>query len=70
MKGEIATWMHSLPPTVVAATTRLAGLPHGMDEYRFELQSTRSWTREQFAAEETQLFLGTSRPMPVSVPTM
>ena len=59
MKGEIATWMHSLPPTVVAATTRLAGLPHGMDEYRFELQSTRSWTREQFAAEETQLFLGT-----------
>ena len=29
-----------------------------MDEYRFELQSLRSWVNEQFEAEETRLFLG------------
>jgi beta-carotene ketolase (CrtO type) len=57
-KDQIAAWMNSPPPSLVEATSMLSGMPNGMDEYRFELQSSRSWLNEQFEAEETRLFLG------------
>ncbi len=57
-QDQIATWMNSPPATLAAANARLAQMPHGMDEYRFELQSLRSWTNEVFEAEETRLFVG------------
>ena len=57
-KDQIAAWMNSPPSTLAAATARLPQMPHGMDEYRFELQSLRSWTNEVFEAEETRLFIG------------
>ncbi len=58
-KDQIAEWMNSPPASLADATTQLARMPHGMDEYRFELQSLRSWANEQFEAEETRLFVGT-----------
>ena len=57
-KDQIAAWMNSPPATLAAETSQLAQMPHGMDEYRFELQSLRSWVNEQFEAEETRLFVG------------
>src|SRR5262245_33648521 len=50
VKDQIAAWMNSPPPSLVAATDRLAHMPHGMEEYRFDLQSTRSWGNELFEA--------------------
>ena len=35
-----------------------AGQAYDQDFHRFESQSLRSWLSEQFAAEETRLFLG------------
>ncbi|TWU21848.1 phytoene desaturase family protein [Bythopirellula polymerisocia] len=58
-KDQITRWMNSPPASLTAATLQLAQMPHGMDEYRFELQSTRSWVAEQFEADETRLFIAT-----------
>jgi beta-carotene ketolase (CrtO type) len=55
---QIAAWMNSPPPSLAEATSMFSRMPNGWDEYRFELQSLRSWMNEQFEAEETRLFLG------------
>lgn len=57
-KDQIAAWMNSSPPSLTEATKQLSGMPNGMDEYRFENQTMRSWVNEHFEAEETRLFLG------------
>lgn len=57
-RDEIAAWMNSPPAPFQESNDRLARMPHGMDEYRFDLQSVRSWTNEQFEAEESRVFLG------------
>ncbi|MCB0727992.1 MAG: NAD(P)/FAD-dependent oxidoreductase [Ignavibacteriae bacterium] len=57
-KDQIAAWLNSSPASLAEATDQLAGMPGGMDEYRFENQSLRSWLNEQFEAEETRMFMG------------
>jgi phytoene dehydrogenase-like protein len=57
-QDQIAAWMNSPPPSLAEATSALSRMPAGMDEYRFELQSLRSWLNEEFEAEETRRFLG------------
>ena len=57
-QDRIAAWMNSPPPSFAEETSLLSRMPNGLDEYRFELQSLRSWLNEQFEAEETRLFLG------------
>ena len=57
-QSGIAAWMNSPPPSFAEATGSLSQMPDGSDEYRFELQSLRSWLNEQFESEETRLFLG------------
>jgi len=57
-KDGIAAWMNSPPASLASSIDRLACMPHGLDEYRFELQSLRSWCNETFEAEQTKLFLG------------
>lgn len=58
VKGDIADWMNSVPPTLDQETSHLAATPGGLETYRFGLQSMRSWCDEWFEAEETKLFLG------------
>jgi len=58
VKGDIAAWMNSVPPSLAEETSRLAASPGGLENYRFGLQSMRSWCDEWFEAEETKLFLG------------
>jgi phytoene dehydrogenase-like protein len=57
VKADIASWMNSLPPSLAEETARLAATPAGLEQYRFGLQSMRSWCDESFEAEETKLFL-------------
>jgi beta-carotene ketolase (CrtO type) len=57
-QDRIAAWMNSPPPSLAEATSLLSRMPNGLEEYRFESQSLRSWLSEQFEAEETRLFLG------------
>ena len=57
-RDRIAAWMNNPPSSFAEATTALAAMPHGMDEYRFELQSMRSWGNQMFEAEATRTFLG------------
>ena len=59
VKGDIAAGMNSVPPSLAEETSRLAASPGGLENYRFGLQSMRSWCDEWFEAEETKLFLGT-----------
>lgn len=48
------------PPQDFATVAReLQSEPHGMDQYRFQMQTLRSWSREIFEAEETRLLAGT-----------
>ena len=55
---RIAAWMNSAPLSLAEASSLFSRMPNGLDEYRFETQSLRSWLNEQFEAEETRLFLG------------
>jgi beta-carotene ketolase (CrtO type) len=58
VKADIAAWMNSAPPSLAAEISRLSATPAGLENYRFGLQSMRSWCDESFEAEETKLFLG------------
>lgn len=58
-KDLIAEWMNSTPASLADSTTQLSQMPHGMDEYRFQFQSLRSWANEEFEREESRLFVGT-----------
>jgi beta-carotene ketolase (CrtO type) len=57
-KGDIAAWLNSAPPPLAEETSRLASTPGGLEQYRFGLQSMRSWCDQWFEAEETKVFLG------------
>ena len=57
-KDAIAAGMNSPPESLVQQTEDLAHAPGGMDEYRFGLQSFRSWGNEHFESEHTRLFIG------------
>ena len=57
-RSQIADWMNSAPPSQADSAAALARMPQGADEYKFELQSTRSWGNETFESEEARIFLG------------
>ncbi|MGB7295827.1 MAG: NAD(P)/FAD-dependent oxidoreductase, partial [Candidatus Aminicenantales bacterium] len=57
-KDRIAEWMNSPPASLANSTAQLAQMPHGMDKYRFQFQSLRSWANKQFETEESRLFVG------------
>jgi phytoene dehydrogenase-like protein len=57
-KDSIAAWMNSSPASLLKQTETLVREPDGMGEYRFGLQSYRSWSSEHFEREETRLFVG------------
>jgi beta-carotene ketolase (CrtO type) len=57
-KDSVATWMNSSPASLLKQTETLVRAPDGMGEYRFGLQSYRSWSNEHFEREETRLFVG------------
>lgn len=60
--------INSPPGSPAQHLTALEAMPEGLDEYRFELQSLRSWTRSRFEAEQTRALLGNlvhpRRPLP------
>ena len=56
---QIAAAIHSPPPSPAEQMAALEASPDGLDEYRFQLQSFRSWAHETFEAEQTKLLLGT-----------
>jgi phytoene dehydrogenase-like protein len=58
MRQHVADWMNGPPASFVEAMTAVAQMPHGMDEYRFELQSTRSWGNQTFESEAARVFFG------------
>ena len=58
VKEDIAAWINSAPPSLAEETSRLTATPGGLENYRFGLQSMRSWCDDWFEAEETKLFLG------------
>jgi beta-carotene ketolase (CrtO type) len=47
-KDSIAAGMNAPPESLVQQTEKLANAPGGGDEYRFSLQSFRSWGNEHF----------------------
>src|SRR5262245_6269872 len=57
-KPGIVASLFSPPPSFLDAATRRAHTPGGLDEYRFGLQSLRSWADEQFESEEIKTLFG------------
>jgi len=53
-----AAAINSPPPSPAQQMAALEARGGGLDEFRFELQSLRSWAREEFEAEATRLLLG------------
>ncbi|MEJ2098003.1 MAG: NAD(P)/FAD-dependent oxidoreductase [Deltaproteobacteria bacterium] len=50
---------NSPPATFAEQAAILQKLPDGLAQYRFQMQSLRSWCDEMFEAEETKVLLGT-----------
>jgi len=57
-KDFICPSFNSPPPSFAEQATILQNLPGGLDQYRFQMQSLRSWCNEMFEAEETKVLLG------------
>ncbi len=57
-KDKIVASLFSPPPSFAAETAAFERTPGGMDEYRFGLQSMRSWCDETFEAEEVKCLFG------------
>jgi beta-carotene ketolase (CrtO type) len=57
-KEKIVASMFSPPPAFSAETAALEQSPGGMDEYRFGLQSMRSWCDQTFESEEVKCLFG------------
>jgi phytoene dehydrogenase-like protein len=57
-KPSIAQAINSAPLSVAAQAELLERSPGGLDQYRFQMQSLRSWADEIFEADETKLFAG------------
>jgi phytoene dehydrogenase-like protein len=61
-KDGIVTGMFSPPPSFVAEASAFQSTPGGMDEYRFSLQSLRSWCDETFETEQVKCMAGAFAP--------
>jgi phytoene dehydrogenase-like protein len=57
-KEKIVASLFSPPPAFSAETAALEHSPGGMDEYRFGLQSMRSWCDQMFESEEVKCLFG------------
>ena len=57
-KDQIVRSINSPPPSFADQATLLQNLPGGLDQYRFQLQTFRSWCDEMFEAEETKALFG------------
>jgi phytoene dehydrogenase-like protein len=57
-KDFICPSFNSPPPSFAEQATVLKNLPGGLDQYRFQMQSLRSWCNEMFEAEEIKVLLG------------
>ena len=57
-KEKIVASLFSPPPALSAEVSALAQSSAGMDEYRFGLQSMRSWCDQTFEAEEVKVLFG------------
>src|SRR5262245_4249917 len=57
-KPQIVASFFSSPPSIADRAAALERTPGGMDEYRFGLQSMRSWCDETFEAEEIKCLFG------------
>jgi phytoene dehydrogenase-like protein len=57
-KDAIADGLNRPPGPLSAELAAMEHEPGGLDQYRFALQSLRSWAGEQFTDEHVRLFLG------------
>jgi beta-carotene ketolase (CrtO type) len=57
-KEKFVASLFSPPPSFSAEAAMLERTPAGMDQYRFSLQSMRSWGNEMFEAEEVKCLFG------------
>ena len=57
-KQKIVASLFSPPPAFSAEAANLERSPGGMDEYRFGLQSMRSWCDQTFESEEVKCLFG------------
>src|SRR5829696_7961744 len=57
-KDKIVASLFSAPPAFSAEAAALERSPAGMDEYRFGLQSLRSWCDQTFESEEVKCLFG------------
>ncbi len=57
-KEGVISALFSPPPSFAARATALETEPGGMDEYRFGLQSMRSWCDQIFESEEVKCLFG------------
>ena len=58
-KESICASFNTPPTSLAEQTAALQNRPGGLDEYRFEMQSLRSWCNETFESEEAKALLGT-----------
>lgn len=58
VKDQIAASINTPPPSFADRTSALQNLPGGLDEYRFQLQTFRSWCNEMFEVDETKALFG------------
>jgi beta-carotene ketolase (CrtO type) len=57
-KDAIRAALNNPPRPLSAHFVELEHAPGGMDEYRFEMQTLRAWTKQWFELEAIRLFLG------------
>jgi phytoene dehydrogenase-like protein len=58
-KQIIAESVNNSPLSFADQAAMLQCIPGGFDQYRFQMQTLRSWADETFEAEETKLLIGT-----------
>jgi phytoene dehydrogenase-like protein len=56
-KPKIVAGMFSPPPSIASAIEAVAQRPGGMADYRFSLQSARSWAEETFESDDVRAFV-------------
>ena len=57
-KDQIVHSINSPPPSFADQAAALQNVPGGFDQYRFQVQTFRSWGEEMFEAEETKALFG------------
>ena len=58
IKDTFISSFNSLPPSLASQEAMLQAMPGGLDQYRFQMQTFRSWAEEMFEADETKALFG------------